>query len=219
MRAVFDARLKELWEDLLEMSRQVDSAVSRASEALLKGDIDLAQTVIDDDVLLDRIEERVDERCVVLIAQQQPVGADLRTIIVALRVSASLERMGDLAQHIAEAARRAYPDSPVPASHRTIIEEMAAAARHLTSLVPTMIEGHDTKVAEEILVGDDALDRLHEQAYAILLDKSYRGKAQETLDIALLARFYERIGDHAVGVSRRIFYLVTGAISDDGGNI
>ena len=219
MRAIFDTRLKELWADLLEMSRHVDSAVSRASEALLKGDVDLAQTVIDDDRLLDKIEDRVDEGCVQLIAQQQPVGADLRTIIVALRISASLERMGDLAQHIAEAARRAYPDSPVPPSHRTILEEMAAAARNLTSLVPTMIETSDTKVAEAIFSGDDDLDRLHEQAYATLLDKKYKGKAQETLDIALLARFYERIGDHAVGVARRIVYLVTGDLSEDAGLI
>lgn len=219
MRAIFDARLQELWADLLEMAHHVDSAVSRASDALLKGDVDLAQVVIDDDRHLDEIEERVDERCVQLIAQQQPVGADLRTIIVALRISASLERMGDLAQHIAEAARRAYPDSPVPPSHQTILEEMAVAARHLTSLVPTMVETSDLKVAEAIFAGDDDLDRLHEQAYATLLDKKYKGKAQETLDIALLARFYERIGDHAVGVARRIVYLVTGDISGDAGII
>lgn len=219
MRAIFDARLKELWADLLEMSRHVDSAVARASEALLKGNVDLAQKVIDDDRLLDKIEERVDERCVQLIAQQQPVGADLRTIIVALRISASLERMGDLAQHIAEAARRAYPDSPVPPSHQTILEEMATAARRLASLVPTMIERNDLETAEAIVKGDDALDELHEQAYATLLDKKYKGRAQETLDIALLARFYERIGDHAVGVARRIVYLVTGDISDDAGSI
>lgn len=219
MRVLFDAELKQLGDDLVAMARHVESAVARASKALLAGDVDLAQAVIADDHLLDDIEERVDEQCVQLIAMQQPVGADLRSIIVAMRMSAGLERMGDLAQHIAEAARRAYPESAIPASHRPILEDMAKAAEHLTSLCSTLLETHDLETAAAIQTDDDVLDDLHEKAYAALLTKSYKGGAQETLDIALLARFYERIGDHAVGVSRRVVYLVTGDTSADGAAI
>lgn len=219
MRVLFEAELEHLGEDLLTMARHVDSAVARASKALLDGDVDLAQAVIAEDHILDGIEERVDEQCVTLIAQQQPVGADLRAIIVSLRMSAGLERMGDLAQHIAEAARRAYPDSPVPASHRGILAEMAEAAQHLTGLVAQLLETHDLDVAAQIVAGDDILDALHEKAYTALLDKKYKGGAQETLDVALLARFYERIGDHAVGISRRIVYMVTGDMSGERGTI
>lgn len=219
MRVLFDAELKQLGDDLVAMARHVESAVSRASRALLSGDVELAQAVIADDHILDEIEERVDEQSVQLIAQQQPVGMDLRTIIVAMRISAGLERMGDLAQHIAEAARRAYPDSAIPASHRQILEEMAAAAEHLATLAARLLETHDLDVAAEIFTSDDTLDHLHEKAYAALLDKKYKGSAQATLDVALLARFYERIGDHAVGVSRRMVYLVTGDYSGERGAI
>jgi phosphate transport system protein len=213
MRTIFTAEMSQLADDLIEMAEHVQRAIHQATEALAKKDLELAQQVIADDADLDELENRVDERCVLLIAQQQPVGLDLRTIVTSLRISAGLERMGDLAQHIAEAARRAYPDSPVPASHKAIMKEMAAAANHASDLVVDLIKTRDLNVAAQIVSDDDALDALHEKAYATLLSKSYKGDTQATLDVSLLARFLERFGDHAVSVSRRIVYLVTGDIS------
>jgi phosphate transport system protein len=210
MRTLFTAEMSELADDLVAMSRHVESAINRATEALLTQNIELAQQVIADDAKLDDLEETVDERCVLLIAQQQPVGLDLRTIIASLRISASLERMGDLAQHIAEAARRAYPESAVPASHQETVAAMCEAAKRAATEVVALLEHRDLNVAARIVADDDELDSLHAAAYRALLADGYTGTAQETLDVSLMARFFERFGDHAVAISRRIVYLVTG---------
>ncbi|MDE0573695.1 phosphate signaling complex protein PhoU [Demequina sp. B12] len=210
MRTLFTAEMSELADDLIQMSRHVESAITRASEALLTQNVDLAQKVIADDAKLDELEATVDERCVLLIAQQQPVGLDLRTIISSLRISASLERMGDLAQHIAESARRAYPESAIPEGHLEIITGMTEAAKRAAGEVVTLLEDRDLNVAAGIVSDDDELDQLHSASYKTLLESGYTGSVQETLDIALMARFFERFGDHAVSVSRQIVYLVTG---------
>lgn len=210
MRTLFTAEMSELADDLAAMARHVSTAIDQAGEALLTKNVEIAQRVIADDAKLDDIEGTVDERCVLLIAQQQPVGLDLRTIIVSLRISAALERMGDLAQHIAEAARRAYPDAAYPDSHADVIEGMVAAAKKAAQEVTELIEGRDLNVAAGIVSDDDTLDQLHAEAYQRLLAEDFVGSPQAILNISLLARYFERFGDHAVGVSRRIVYLVTG---------
>ena len=210
MRTLFTAEMSELADDLASMARHVSAAIDSAGEALLTQNAELAQTVIAEDIALDAIEETVDERCVLLIAQQQPVGLDLRTIIASLRISAALERMGDLAQHIAEFARRAYPDSAIPESHLETITAMAAAAKKVASEIVELLENRDLNVAAGIVSDDDTLDELHATSYRLMLEEGYAATPQEILNIALLARYFERFGDHAVGISRRIVYLVTG---------
>ena len=215
MRTLFTAEMSQLADDLVEMGEHVNTAIHRASEALTNKNLELAQQVIAEDKVLDKLESQIDERCVLLIAQQQPVGLDLRTLVTSLRISAALERMGDLAQHIAEAARRSYPESPIPASHTAIVEQMAEAANHTGDLLVTLLKERDLNVAAQIVSDDDTLDGLHDEAYSALLDDAYTGDTRNTLDISLLARFYERFGDHAVNVSRRIVYLVTGDLDSD----
>ncbi len=210
MRTLFNAEMADLAEDLVAMARHVETAITKAAEAILTGNLEIAESVIADDEALDDLETQVDERCVLLIAQQQPVGLDLRTIISALRISASLERMGDLAEHIAKDVRRSYPESPIPDSHREIIENMCSAATEAAGEIIRLLETRDLNVAAAIVEDDDTLDALHEQAYKSLIDGTFEGSPQNTLDIALLARYFERFGDHAVGISRRIVYLVTG---------
>ena len=210
MRTIFTAEMSELAEDLATMARHVSVAIDNAGEALVTRNVELAQRVIAEDAALDALEEQVDERCVLLIAQQQPVGLDLRTIVASLRISAALERMGDLAQHIAEFARRAYPDSPLPESHADQFIAMVDAAKTAAREVLELIETRDLNVAARIVSDDDTLDELHAQAYQRLLEPGFAASPQEILNIALLARYFERFGDHAVGVSRRIVYLVTG---------
>lgn len=210
MRTLFTAELSELKDDLTSMASHVSTAIDRAGEALLTRNVELAQQVIADDAKLDELEATVDERCVLLIAQQQPVGLDLRTIVVGLRISAGLERMGDLAQHIAEAARRAYPESAVPETHTETFTAMVDAAKAAAAEVVELLEHRDLNVAAGIVSDDDTLDTLHGQAYATLLEDGYEGTPQDILNVSLLARYFERFGDHAVGVSRRVVYLVTG---------
>jgi phosphate transport system protein len=215
MRTIFTAELSLLASDLVEMSEHVRVAIHNATKALANNNLELAQSVIAEDASLDALEHRVDERCVLLIAQQQPVGLDLRTLVTSLRISAGLERMGDLAQHIAEGVRRAYPESPIPASHKEIFRDMSAAACQVSDLVVDLLKTRDLNVAAQIVGDDDKLDNLHAKAYAKLLASGYTGGTQETLDVALLARFLERFGDHAVNVSRRVVYLVTGDVARD----
>lgn len=210
MRTLFTAEMSELADDLAAMARHVAVAIDRAGEALLTQNVELAQQVIAEDIQLDEIEETVDERCVLLIAQQQPVGLDLRTIIAALRISAALERMGDLAQHIAEFARRAYPDSAIPDSHIETMAAMAGAANKVALEVVELMERRDLNVAAGIVSDDDTLDDLHAASYRLMLSDGYTATPQEILNITLVSRYFERFGDHAVGVSRRIVYLVTG---------
>lgn len=219
MRTLFTAEMSELADDLATMARHVSTAIDSAGEALLTQNVELAQRVIAEDAKLDDLEETVDARCVLLIAQQQPVGLDLRTIVVSLRISAGLERMGDLAQHIAETARRSYPDSAIPDSHVDVFTQMVDAAKKAAEEVAQLIETRDLNVAAGIVSDDDTLDELHAQAYQALLAEGYTGSPQEILNISLLARYFERFGDHAVGVSRRIVYLVTGDYKGEGGLI
>lgn len=115
MREIFDAELKQLGDDLVAMSRRVEHAITAAGEALLHQDLSLAEQVIADDLAIDALERDLDERCILLLAQQQPVATDLRVVVSALRMSATLERMGDLARHVAQVAAAG---TPVPRSTR-----------------------------------------------------------------------------------------------------
>ncbi|MBX9244850.1 phosphate signaling complex protein PhoU [Actinotalea ferrariae] len=225
MRDIFTAELAALGEDLTAMSRLVESAIASAGTALLTADLPLAETVIADDHTIDAIERDLDERCVLLIAQQQPVARDLRVVVSALRMSASLERMGDLARHIAEVARLRYPATAVPEALRGTFTEMHQGAVAVSQRVTEVLASYDLEQAAEIERADDVLDRLHAQTFGATLGGTVGGAhsgagpltAQETVDVTLCARYFERFGDHGVAVARRVVYLVTGDFADERG--
>lgn len=210
MRKIFEAELQALGEDLDSMAQLVVDAISRAGEALLTQDLTLAQQVIADDQAIDALERSLDERCVLLLAQQQPVATDLRVVVSALRISASLERMGDLARHIAEASRRSYPNSALPAQLRETYIGMIDASRRVAERVYTVVSSHDLEVADSLERDDDLLDKLHNDVFSTVLGSDWAGNAQETVDATLLSRYFERFGDHGVSVARRMNFLVTG---------
>ncbi|WP_149203773.1 phosphate signaling complex protein PhoU [Actinotalea subterranea] len=217
MRDIFTAELTALGEDLTAMSRLVESAISSAGTALLTADLALAESVIADDHTIDAIERDLDERCVLLIAQQQPVARDLRVVVSALRMSSSLERMGDLARHVAAVARLRYPAKAIPADLESTFAEMHASAVSVAQRVTTVLASHDLALAEEIERDDDKLDRLHAETFGATLGGTQSLTAQETVDVTLCARYFERFGDHGVSVARRVVYLVTGDFADDRG--
>ncbi|GAA1730532.1 phosphate signaling complex protein PhoU [Isoptericola hypogeus] len=210
MREIFEAELRQVGDDLIEMSRLVESAIRRAGTALLEADHQLAQEVIASDHAIDKLESALDERCVHLLAQQAPVATDLRIIITALRISASLERMGDLARHVAEVARGRYPAQAVPGPARETFVKMQAAAVHVAQRVTSLLATRDVALAAEVEQDDDLLDALHQDTFAASLAPGWAGTPQETIDVTLLGRYYERFGDHAVSVARRVTFLVTG---------
>ncbi|MFV0426328.1 MAG: phosphate signaling complex protein PhoU [Beutenbergiaceae bacterium] len=210
MRAIFDQELEQVGDDLLQMSRHVADAIRDACAALATGDLDLAEQVIAADEDIDALERVLDERCVSLLARQQPVATDLRVIVSALRMSSSIERMGDLARHIAQVARLRFPHPAIPESAQTLFIQLAEAAIKVSQDVVELLESRDLELASAVERDDDVLDRLHRQTFQITLAQSWDGTTEQTIDITLLARFFERFGDHAVSVARRMTYLVTG---------
>jgi len=214
MRDIFEAELHQLGEDLVAMSGRVEQAISSAGIALLTADLQLAESVIADDLAIDALERDLDERCVRLLAQQQPVATDLRIVVSALRMSASLERMGDLARHVAQVARARYPVVAVPAGLEETFTQMQDAAVRVARRVTTLLGTRDMALAESIQQDDDLLDELHASTFTSMLAGPWDRSAQETVDVTLLGRYYERFGDHGVSVARRMVYLVTGEAGD-----
>ena len=214
MRDIFEAELTQLGQDLVAMSGRVEHAMSNAGTALLTADLRLAESVIADDLAIDALERDLDDRCVRLLAQQQPVATDLRVVVSALRMSASLERMGDLARHVAQVARARYPVVAVPAGLEETFTQMQDAAVRVARRVTTLLGTRDMALAESIQQDDDLLDELHASTFTSMLAGPWDRSAQETVDVTLLGRYYERFGDHGVSVARRMVYLVTGEAGD-----
>jgi phosphate transport system protein len=196
------------------MSNSVGSAMSTATTALLDADVALADLVIAGDARIDAVRESIEERCFTLLARQQPVATDLRMITTAMRIVADLERMGDLAEHIAKIARRRYPASAVPPELRSVLLEMGQIAQRIVTKAGSVVAGQDAELAAELESDDDAMDALHRKLFTILLDDDWSYGMEAAIDITLLGRFYERFADHAVSVARRVVYLVTGEMPE-----
>jgi phosphate transport system protein len=210
MRDVYHEELDSIGRTLIEMTGLVGTAMGRATTALLEADLQVAESVISADDAVDALQHELDARSLDLLARQQPVAGDLRTIITSLRMSADIERMGDLARHVAKVARLRYPDVAVPADLRDTIGQMGRIAVDLAGKTAEIIEGRDVAVARELPVDDDAMDDLHRALFGALLDKRSEYSTETAIDVTLIGRYYERFADHAVSVSKRIIFLVTG---------
>ncbi len=210
MRQAFHEDLTRISEQLVEMTRLARSAIARATTALLDADVHLAESVIAADERLDRMRTELDDLSVDLLARQQPVATDLRMVVSAMQMSADIERMGDLARHVAKVARLRYPESVVPPVLRSTILQMGQAAERLVAGAGAVIAGRDLESAVALDRDDDELDRLHREVFATLLDDSWKHGTEAAVDLTLIGRYYERFGDHAVSVARRVVFLVTG---------
>jgi len=210
MRDAYHEELDALGLQLIEMTQLVGTAISRASLALLDADLTMAESVIAADDAVDRLRDELDHRAMDLLARQQPVASDLRIIVTTLKMSADLERMGDLARHVARAARRRYPDSAVPPKLRSAIMEMGKVAEQLVTKTGSVLASRSLATALEIEHDDDEMDRLHRALFGQLLDVEAPYSIEVAIDVTLVSRYYERFADHAVAVARRVVYLVTG---------
>ena len=210
MRESYREELEDITACLVEMSNSVGSAMSTATTALLDADVALADLVITGDARIDAVRESIEERCFTLLARQQPVATDLRMITTAMRIVADLERMGDLAEHIAKVARMRFPDHAVPQEVRPMFLEAGHVAESLVSKAGTVIAKRDVQAAAELEAEDDVMDRLHKQMFLELLSDDWPHGIETAIDVTLLGRYYERFADHAVSVARRVVYLVTG---------
>lgn len=210
MRDSFHEDLDRISDRLVEMTRLVGSAMSRSTTALLDADLSLAEGVIEADHLVDTIRDEIDEMAVQLIAQQQPVATDLRIVVTALHMASSLERMGDLAEHVAKVARLRYPQTSVPAEARATIVEMGQLAERIVAKAGSIIAAKDVDGAKDLHGDDDAMDRLHREVFTMLVGDTWSAGTEAAIDMTLLSRYYERFADHAVAVARQVLYLVTG---------
>ena len=210
MREHYREELEDINTCLVEMANSVGSAMSKATTALLDADVTLADLVIAGDEHIDAVRESIEERCFTLLARQQPVATDLRTVTTAMRIVGDLERMGDLAVHVAKLARMRFPESAVPAEVRPIFLEAGHVAEMLANKAGTVIANRDVEAAKEMETDDDALDRIHRDLFRQLLSDDWPHGIETAIDITLLGRYYERFADHAVSVARRVVYLVTG---------
>ncbi|CAM2992939.1 MULTISPECIES: phosphate signaling complex protein PhoU [Dermacoccus] len=209
MRDAFHEDLDKISDQLVDMTKLVGTALERATAALLEGDRTIAESVIAADDDIDALRREVDDLAVDLLARQQPVATDLRMVVTAMHMSSDIERMGDLARHIAKVARMSAPNVAVPENLRPIIADMARVGQKLVQATGDAIGSKDVYAAVEIGRIDDEMDELHKKVFTTLLGDWEHGM-EAGVNATLLSRYYERYGDHAVAVADRIVYLVTG---------
>lgn len=210
MRDIFHDELDEVGHQIIAMTKLVAVAMERATQALLDANLALADQVIQADVRVDELRSYLEERTFQMIARQQPVATDLRVLISTIHLSADLERMGDLALHVAKLARMRFPESAVPPETRDIILQMGEVAASLIQKVADVVDGRDIGLAEAIEHEDDSMDALQRKLFTVVLSPNWVRGTEAAIDMALLGRYYERYADHAVAVARHTIYIVTG---------
>jgi phosphate transport system protein len=211
MREVFQSELKEVQDRLVEIATDATRIMEFATSAFMKSDVSLADQALAN---ADAIHEKalsLDESVIRILARQSPVSRDLRILVSALRISASLERMGALAGHIAQIARFRFPGSAVPATLVATFEEMGKLDLELGKKVIKLLKNTDVDLAKEIQAEDARVDELHRQVFDVVLSDDWKENAMFTVDVTLASRYHERFADHVVDISSKVSYLTTGA--------
>ncbi|MER7164812.1 phosphate signaling complex protein PhoU [Micromonospora sp. NPDC000207] len=210
MRNEFHADLDTVSDLLVAMAHQVRAALRQATRALLRADRQAAEAVITGDEEVNRRYREIEDRVCDLLARQSPVASDLRAMITALHVAADLERMGDLADHVAKTALRRHPSPAVPAELRPIFTDMDGVADRMAEKITGLLADPDAELAAELDGDDDAMDELHKQLFGVVLGADWPYGVETAIDATMLGRFYERYADHAVSTGEHIVYLITG---------
>ena len=164
----------------------------------------MAEKVITSDVHVDQMREELDAEVVSILALESPVAGELRLVVAVLRISATLERMGDLAVHIAKVARLRYPESAIPAELRGTLLEMGQIAELVVQKAGSALVSRDGSLFDQIERDDDRMDALHRKLFTLILDDSWEHGVEGAIDVTLISRYYERFADHAVSVARRV---------------
>ena len=214
MREVFQNELREVQDRLVEIAGDVTSVMKNASAAFNNSDVTIADQAI---ASADAISEKaltLDELVIRILARQSPVARDLRILVSALRISASLERMGALASHIAQIARFRFPGSAVPETLRPIFAEMGKLDIELAKKITKLLANPDVDVARSIQAEDARVDELHRGVFDTVLSEAWKENAMFTVDVTLASRYHERFADHVVDISAKVSYLTTGEWSE-----
>jgi phosphate transport system protein len=214
-RRSFHQQLDEVKTDVVRLGALVLEAIPQGTAVLLDGDVFGAQLVIDADDVLDELELAIEDRCFHLLALQAPVASDMRALVTAIRLASELERSGDLVVNIAKGARRMQGTSIDPRT-RGLIQQLSDEASRLFGVAMYTYADGDEVMAASLNDMDDLLDALHREFIAQILESCRAGHldVQAAVQLALIGRYYERIGDHAVNVGERVRYMVTGALPE-----
>ena len=182
---------------------------------MLEADIHLAEQVISEDERLDAKQAEVEHRAFSLLARQAPVAGELRILVATLRMVTELERMGDLAAHVAKIARLRYPETAVPDALRQNFIRMGDVAEKMVVTAGQTLNDRNIQNAQELRARDEEMDDLRRAQFRVMLSADWAYGVEAAVDVALLGRYYERIADHAASMGRRIIYVVTGEFPED----
>jgi phosphate transport system protein len=210
MRIAYGEQLAAIEDALLSMTRLVQQSVDQATHALLEADMEAADAVVTGDLVIDQVRDTIEDQVYELLALQQPVAGDLRMLLATARMIADLERMGDLAVHVAKVAKMRYPAVAIPDEMLPTMQRASEVAIAMVGELTKIIGERDLSAVAAIEARDEEMDQLRRQEFRIILSDSWSHGVEPAIDLALLGRYYERIADHAVTLARRIVYLVTG---------
>jgi phosphate transport system protein len=210
VRDAYQYKLDQLVAGLASGCELAADALDKATLALGRADLQLAEQVISDDAHIDDFRAAAEEQVFALLALQAPVATDLRMVVSGLHAAIDIERMGDLAEHIAAAARRRHPHPVMPVTVAPYLAEMGRLGSSLARKAAEVIQTRDLTRAGQLEADDDAMDDLHRHLFTVLTDPSWDHGVAAAVDITLIGRFYERYADHAVALARRVVYIVTG---------
>jgi phosphate transport system protein len=213
MRAAFHAELNELVADIARMARFAGQMMTNASIALHQIDLPLAGLVITDCEQMNAMHDDMERRCITLLALQAPVAGDLRVVVAALHSVSHLNRMGNLARHIAVIARFKHPNPMISGKVRPVLARLSLLVSQLAEDAATAVEYQDPLSACRLAIADDEVDALLRHLLGILFAEDWSGGVEQAVDAALIGRYFERFGDHAVAIAKEVCYLATGLAS------
>jgi len=217
IRTTFHQQLEDIRRDLVRVAARVTESITRGTEALLAMDLAEAQALIEADDEIDALTLEIEERCFTVLARQGPMAGDMRAIVTAIRLTSEIERSGDLMVNVAKAIRRLH-GTQVPPELRSLLQAMATEAVRLFQVAMDAYATGDANLALALDDMDDRLDQLHKDYIQALLELHADGQdVQGAVQLALVGRYYERIGDHAVNIGERVGYMVTGWMPENTG--
>jgi phosphate transport system protein len=212
MRNTFQEQLSQLRDQVAEMCGLAATAMDRATHSLLDADLTEAEQVIADHEHIATMAKRTEDAALKVLALQQPVAKDLRTVVGAIHVGADIERMGALAVHVASISRLRHPDCALPTDVRASFAEMGTRAVNLAKMAQQVLRSLDPEQAARMREEDDAVDAEHRHLFTLLIDHKWQDGVCSAVDVALLGRYYERFADHAVEIGRRVVFEATGGL-------
>ncbi|GGC91791.1 phosphate transport system regulatory protein PhoU [Thalassobacillus devorans] len=213
-RGHFSEELKDLKADIRTLAEDTKHALQKAITALHNSDVKQAHQIIEEDKRIDKKEEEINERVMILIAKQQPVATDLRRLIIAIKITTDLERMADHAKNISKATIHLGEDHPI--SIHPSIKEMAEVAFDMVDIANKAYEHEDISFAHKLSEMDDIVDKKYGEMIKELLELTANNpdQIQYLMQMAFSARYIERFADHITNIGEEIFFLIKGRSYD-----